>query len=127
MNRFLELKPGDVESLRLRYLAAGALGDADRTAEYLAAYKEAAPERAAAEGIDRAESLFKANRLEEAKAALEEILAADPDHIRANYTLGLCLLNSGDSAGAKAQLKKVIELAPDSQEGRDAQEMLSFI
>ena len=127
LDRFLELKPGDVESLRLRFLAADALGDETLTAEARAAYEAAAPERAAAESYDQAEALFKANRLDEAQEILEGILDADPDHVRANYTLGLCLLNGGDTAGAKRQLQKVIDLAPDSQQGRDAKEMLQFI
>ncbi len=127
LDRYLAMKPGDVESLRLRYLAAEALGDKTLAAEARSAYQAAAPERAAAESYEQAEALFKANQLDEARKMLERILVAAPDHIRANYTLGLCLLNSGDTAGAKRQLQKVIELDPESQQGRDAKEMLKYI
>lgn len=127
LETYLALKPDDVENLRLRYLAADALGDETLAAQARAAYEAAAPERAAAEGYERAEALFKANQLEEARTLLERILASDPEHVPANYTLGLCLLNSGDSAGARRQLRKVVELDPDSQQGRDAAEMLKHI
>ncbi|MCB1034709.1 MAG: tetratricopeptide repeat protein [Acidobacteria bacterium] len=127
LETYLAKNPDDVEALRLRFLAADALGDEALAAEARTAYEAAAPERAAAEGYERAETLFKNNQLDEARKALETILAADPNHLRANYTLGLCLLNSGDSAGARRQLQKVVELAPESQQGRDAKEMLQYI
>ncbi|MCB1055625.1 MAG: tetratricopeptide repeat protein, partial [Acidobacteria bacterium] len=51
----------------------------------------------------------------------------DPERADAHYTLGLCYLNSGDTAKAREQLGKVLELAPDSSWARDAKEMLGYL
>ena len=47
------------------------------------------------------------------------------DHWRAMWYLALALERNGDSAGATAMLNKVIELAPDFAEAREARQRLS--
>lgn len=123
----LALVPDHTEALRLRQSSAEALGEKEIAAEALAALQDAAPEVVAQQRTDQAEALFKANRVDEAKAILEEVLEAEPENAKAHHFYGLCLLNGGDTAGARKHLQKVVELAPDSQHGRDAKEMLQYV
>ena len=123
----LKLEPDNAEALRLRHQSAQILGRAEIAAEALAALQNAAPEVASQQRSQQAEALFKANRLDDAKALLVEILAEEPDNLDANYTMGLCLLNQGDTAGARRHLQRVIELDPASQKGLDAKEMLQYV
>jgi len=123
----LALDPGNAEALRMRHQSAEILGKEEIAAEALVALQSAAPELASQQKSQQAEALFKANRLDDAKALLTEILAGDPDNLKANYIMGLCLLNQGDTAGARRHLNKTIELDPESQQGRDAKEMLQYV
>ena len=127
VEHLLTLDPENPRGLRLRYLAAAALGNDELAGQALASLEAIDPKATGDLLYGRADAAFKGGDLEGAKALLTRILAADPEHVEAHYTLGLCHLNGGNSAEARTQLQRVIELAPDSQQARDAKEMLQFV
>jgi len=62
--------------------------------------------------ISLAETLRKANRIREATAILEEILANEPKYAMAHYLLGQVLLDRGDSLGAVRSLQVALAAQP---------------
>jgi predicted Zn-dependent protease len=59
-------------------------------------------------------SLFAESKLDRAVAALQPVVAADPNLYLAEYTLGVALAQKGKYAEAGRHLHKAIELQPDS-------------
>ncbi|MCH9648713.1 MAG: tetratricopeptide repeat protein [Deltaproteobacteria bacterium] len=127
VDHLLTLEPQNPRGLRLRYMAAEALGKAELAGQALSALEAVDPKASGELLYSRADAAFKNGNLDSAKQLLTRILTVDPEHIEANYTLGLCHLNGGNNAEARKQLERVIQLAPDSQQARDAQEMLQFV
>ena len=125
--RLVDLEPSNAQGLRVRYLALTAQGDAAAAAAALEAFRTGAPEAAKEELYDRAEELFKADRLDEAQGLLESLLEQHPEMVEAHYTLGLVKLNGGDKAAAKEHLQKVLDLAPDSPKAEEARSMLAYL
>lgn len=50
---------------------------------------------------------------DQARQSFENALDADPDHYRARMNLGNLALEAGDPAGAEAQYREVLKIAPD--------------
>ena len=71
--------------------------------------------------------LKRAGNLTEAAAELRAALAADPKHVKAHYALAWVLLDQKDKPGAQAEFRKVVELAPNSEEAKEAQKALDRI
>jgi len=71
--------------------------------------------------------LFKNRQMDMAVDYLEKCLAVDPRYINGYYQLALVYLNKGDLEEAKKNLKKVIELAPESETAALAKKMLENI
>ncbi len=61
----------------------------------------------------RAWRLYRLGRFDEAKAAAEATLAADPDFAAAHNLLGYIALDQGDHTGAEDAFKEYIRLAPE--------------
>jgi tetratricopeptide (TPR) repeat protein len=123
----LELDPTNEKMLDLLYRSFQALGDEEKAAEALAALESADPTRAAADHFQRGVTFFEAGEMREAGALFEKALAADPDHAKAHYMLGICLLNTGDTDGAREHLSRFLELAPEDPEAGAAREMLDYL
>lgn len=94
----------------------------------------AAGDLAAAEGDASREDLynlgevaFEAGDLDAAAGWYEKSAAADPEWPAPVLKLGLLALNRGDIEGAKALFQQVVDLAPDSAEGAQAQGMLAAL
>ncbi len=124
--RVLELAPGSPEAHSILYEAYRATGETAKAEASWAILKESKPEDLARALYEEGQSLFHAGRIDEATEKLEQALAAYPDHPTANYTLGLCYLNTGDPR-AKEHLQRFLELAPDHPEAGSAREMVSFL
>ena len=62
--------------------------------------------------------------LEFSRRMLEETLRISPDHLSANLDLGEQLLAEGDGSAGRPYLERVIELAPQSTQGREASRLL---
>jgi predicted O-linked N-acetylglucosamine transferase (SPINDLY family) len=64
--------------------------------------------------LARAHARFQAGDLAQARALLETLLAAVPEHPAGLHQLGVLLLTQGDAAGAAARLDAAARLAPRS-------------
>lgn len=89
---------------------------------------------AAVGGLASREDLYNLGELEFAKGNVdaaagwyEKSSAADPDWEKPWFKLGLVALNKGDIEAAKENFRKVVELAPDSTDGTQAQATLSAL
>jgi tetratricopeptide (TPR) repeat protein len=69
--------------------------------------------------------LFNNNQMDRAIEYFEKSLTRNPNYIDAYYQLALAYLNKGDMEGAKKNLKKIIQLAPESEKAAVAKEILS--
>ena len=124
----LELEPGNVTALGVRYDSLRALGRNEEAQAAKADLAAKAPGVIIQSHLERGLELFNANRIEEARSSLEEVLVLDPNHARAHYALGLCYLNLGDIPRAKHHLQRFIETAPaDDPDGATAREMLQSL
>jgi tetratricopeptide (TPR) repeat protein len=132
-DRYLALKPGDPEGLRVRYDALKLAGDHDKAREALEALSAAdpnSPETAVRffnEGAERA----RIGKLEDATAFFErvvQIAPADPKFAKAHYVLGLTYAKEdGKKAQAKEQLQAFLKMAPNDPDAGTAKEMLAYL
>ena len=67
-----------------------------------------------------ARAYFRSQRVEAARAEFEKVLELDPVNDYAHFGLGLCLLRSGDRAGARGHLKMATIMRPDEEAYQDA-------
>jgi len=123
----IKRNPDNLTALRIRYDALRLLGDEEGAKQALAAVVAADPQWAAVGIFNHAQELFNANRIDEATAALQELLQVQPDHAEAHYLLGLCLNSAGDYAAAKSHFKRFLELAPDHPSAAAAREILQYL
>ncbi len=71
--------------------------------------------------------MFKKHQIDLAIDYLQKCIAMNPKYVNGYYQLALVYLNKGDFEEAKKNLKKVIELAPDSEKAALAKKMLENI
>lgn len=121
--KWLERQPGIVRGLQARYDAYRMLGDEAKTQMAFDAFAAASPAMLTKALQDQAMEAFNMNQIDAAKGLAEKILTVNPDHPRGHYILGLCLVNKGDSAGAKTHLEKFATLAPSDPDAAGAVEM----
>jgi tetratricopeptide (TPR) repeat protein len=128
LERAIALKPGDGETeIRL----AAAYAEAGRNDEALAGFErglshigDASAPMAIEAGIAIGSLHFGAARVEEAQAAYDKVLAADPSNSRALLGVGMCWFNRGDLVKARESFEKAIAAAPDSDEAARAKKLL---
>lgn len=83
---------------------------------YLQRYLKLQPENTDARA-DYATLLFYSGQTDKAIQEIGKILESQPNHIKANYNLGIVLLNGrNDLQGAREQFSKVVALIGDDQE-----------
>jgi len=126
-DKALAIEPENEKALLVRMKAYEMLGDAEKLNEARAAYLKAVPAEAAKQLLSEAENDYNGGKMAEAKDALEKVMAQDPDNPRANYLLGLVLVNQGDNAEAKKHLEKFVKLAPDDPDASTAQQMIDYL
>ena len=73
------------------------------------------------------EVAFQAGNVEAAAGWYEKSAAADPSWESPVFKLALVALNRGDIEAAKALFQKVVDLAPDSQEGAQAKATIAAL
>ena len=102
--------------------------------ELLAGNLDAAGDLAAAGGAASREDLynlgevaFSRGDVAAAAAWYEKSAAADPAWPSPVFKLGMVALNRGDVEGARTLFQKVVELAPDSEEGTQARGILAAL
>jgi Flp pilus assembly protein TadD len=69
--------------------------------------------------------LKRAGRYQKAAEGLRAVVAADESHVRAHYALAWTLVKLDDFEGARAQFRRVIDLAPESAEATEAEAALA--
>ncbi|MCP4201436.1 MAG: tetratricopeptide repeat protein [bacterium] len=126
-DRALELEPGNIRAMEIRYQAHKALGNEAEAAQALAELQAASPEAAQLDRYNRGVGLFNTGAIEEAKSLFLEVLELDPGHARSHYMLGMCHVNSGDNAKAREHLERFLELAPDDADAASAREMVRYL
>jgi tetratricopeptide (TPR) repeat protein len=85
------------------------------------------PNPAADQHYQRGVELKRAGQASQAADELRAAITADPKHVKAHYALGWVLLDLKDKPGAAGEFRKVIELAPDSEEAKEAKKALERI
>jgi tetratricopeptide (TPR) repeat protein len=123
----LEIDPGRSDVLKVKYEAFRGLGQIDQAKKVFEEMVGSDPKGTARALFDRGVEMFNAGNAEGAKQAFEQAIVADPDHAKAHYMLGLCYVNTGDTAKAKTELGRFLELAPDDPEAGTAREMLEYV
>jgi len=119
----------DDESLRCLAVAsnaAGAVGDTEAQAAYLAQYQELNPDDPATLFNQAAGFLNKMDD-DSARPLLENCLAVDPAFAKCLFEYGMLLLRTGDLEGAKAQFEKYLEVAPDGPDAATVSETIKYL
>jgi len=123
----LAADPADARALMIRFEAYRALGDEEKARAAGEALAAADPATAAAEFFNLGVELYNEGKTREALPHFERAVAADPKLPKARYLLGLCYVNAGEAARAKAELQAFLELAPDDPDAAAAREMLGYL
>ena len=122
----LELVPDDTRALKIAFDGARLTGNIEAAAQALDRLVELEPQWVTTTLFEHAVKLFNDNQPEEAALELRSVLKADPDHVRANFLLGMALFNSGRADEGRGYLEKFIELAPDDPDAEIARGLLSY-
>jgi tetratricopeptide (TPR) repeat protein len=122
----LELDDESSSCLAIAANAAGALGDAAASQQYMARYQKANPDDPAAIFNEAAAQINQKNDAT-AKPLLEKCLQADPKFAKCLFEYGMLLFRSGDTAAAKTQLQKYLEVAPEGADAATAKEMINYL
>jgi tetratricopeptide (TPR) repeat protein len=123
----LAIEPGNTSALRVALAAYESLGDSAKAAAVREKLAAADPKAAAGTFYAEGVKLFNAGQTEQAAAALQKAVEANPDHAKSHYILGLCYSGMGESAKAKAHLETFLRLAPTDEDAAAAQEMLKYL
>jgi tetratricopeptide (TPR) repeat protein len=121
----LKEDPKNDQALKLRYNACLGLGDPDRLAQTLIGLYAVDPV-VAKKGLLKiaVDSYYDAKSKDKGRAAFAKILEWDPNEPYSNYYMGLFLIADGKNAEAKAHLEKVVAVAPNTEQGKSAKDML---
>ncbi len=122
----LELKPDDEPSLKLLVDRLIVLHRDDEAQQYMAKLPEGTaldPNTLLNLGINA----YNDNKLEDALAKFQQVVAAKPDWPDGYYYRGLAYIASGKTAEAKADFQKVLELDPNSHYAGDCKEFLKSL
>jgi cytochrome c-type biogenesis protein CcmH/NrfG/DNA-directed RNA polymerase subunit RPC12/RpoP len=74
--------------------------------------------------VDMGICYFETSNLEEARKEIEMALKYDPKHVAAHFNLGIVTLRAGKVKEANEWFKKTIALAPNSDMGQQAKQIL---
>ena len=123
----LELKPDLKRALKTRLDAYEVIGDSTKAAEARTALHAADPTAAVGDLFKQAAQHYNNGSTDQALPLLQQVIELRPTHAQAHYLLGLTLISSGDTEGAKQHLGTFIELAPNDPDAALAQEMIAAL
>ncbi|MEM6792511.1 MAG: tetratricopeptide repeat protein [Acidobacteriota bacterium] len=128
-DQYLTARPNDndVTLKKIRWQSYSALGDAEKTATAFEAVKAADPGAVAKDLLEAAQVDFNGGNTDAAIARLEQVLELDPKRSEAHYWLGLCQVNQGKNAEARASLERFIKEAPQNPLAASAKDMLQYV
>jgi Tfp pilus assembly protein PilF len=133
-DRFLELRPGDVRGLQIRYDALKKLGDKEKTRAALEALAAAdRSEETAVRLYNEGAEATRTGDLDQAAVWFRHALAIAPEDarfVKGHYVVGLTYArseNAEDKAKARQHLETFLRLAPNDPEAGSAKEMLEYL
>ena len=126
VSKLIEQEPDNPQYIRMRWESAVQMGDKEKEEAAFQALVEVDPAALAQDFLEKGAALFEQGNTEGAAELFNKILEINPDHPRAHYRLGLCLVAS-DGDAAKSHFERFIALAPDDPEIATAKEMLSYL
>lgn len=127
MKKAMEMKPDAPEPYRVLrdiYNNQKKFDDAANMAAEAAKRTPATPGGAGANAADlynQAVTFWNANKYAEAKTALAEALAADPNHAEAHFLKGTAHLNAGELKDALTHFEAYIKVAPTGPKAKEAE------
>lgn len=121
-NKALEIDDEDTDMWAVLHQAYTATGDKAKAAE---AQKKLPAN--AAQLFNDAAKMINSGKDTEAEKLLKQAITADAKLSRAYYELGMIYVRSGNSADAKANLQKYLDLDPNGGDAATAKEMLKYL
>ncbi|MCH9651782.1 MAG: tetratricopeptide repeat protein [Deltaproteobacteria bacterium] len=125
--RTLDLDPANLKALKVRYESYRSLKNTEKAQEALTALAANDPEIGPQAFRSQGVSLFNQNQMPAAIEAFEQAVAIDPNDAKSYYHLGLAYVNTGETAKAKENFTKFLELAPEDPDAGTAREMVGFL
>lgn len=125
-DRALALDPGNATALKYQFEACLRSGS-DRLPGAIEALGAVDPAYVSQAINELAFGLFKQNQNDQARALVEQLLALDPADARANYLMGLLLVNAGDNEAARRHLQAFVDAAPEDPDAAAARAMMDAI
>jgi tetratricopeptide (TPR) repeat protein len=121
----LKNDPSNAQAVKLRYNACLQLNDPDRLAQALIGLSAVDPV-IAKKGLLKVavDSYYDGNSKDHGRAAFLKVLEWDPNEPYSNYYIAVMLIAEGKNAEAKAHLEKVVAVAPNTEQGKSAKDML---
>ena len=126
LKQALEINPADEAALKLIIDRLIVLKREDEAQQYIARL----PEGAALDAntmLNQGINDYNANKLPEAIAKFEKVVAAKPDWADGYYYRGLAQLASGKTAEAKADFEKVLALDPNGEHAAECRDFLKSL
>jgi tetratricopeptide (TPR) repeat protein len=126
LKRALEVAPDDPETLKLLVNLLVASGKEEEAKAYMAKMPEGVavdPNSLLNLGI----KAYNDKKLDAAADYFSRVVKENPGLADAYYYRGLVFLNQGKSAEAKADFQKVVELDPNSEKAKEAQEFIKSL
>lgn len=125
--RTLDLEPTNLKALKVRYESYRSLKNTEKAQEALANLAANDPDIGPQAFRSQGVSLFNSNQMPAAIEAFEQAITIDPNDAKSYYHLGLAYVNTGDTAKAKENFTKFLELAPEDPDAGTAREMVGFL
>jgi tetratricopeptide (TPR) repeat protein len=121
----LKEDPQNQAAIRLRYNACLQLQEPDRLADATIGLYAVDPV-IAKKGLLKVavDAYYDANSKDHGRAGFLKVNEWDPNEPYSNYYLGVMLIADGKTAEAKAHLEKVVSVAPNTEQGKSAKDML---
>ncbi len=121
----LKNDPKNDQALKLRYNACLQLNDPARLTDALIGLAAVDPVTAK-KGLLKisVDSYYDANSKDHGRAGFLKVLELDPNEPYSNYYIALMEVSEGKNAEAKAHLEKVVAVAPNTEQGKSAKDML---
>ncbi len=125
-DRALVLLPGDKRALKYRFEACVRSGS-DQLPDAIDAFAAVDLPYVSKAVNETALNLFAKNQNDQAKKLVEQLLVLDPGDARANYVMGLLLVNAGDKSAARKYLQAFVDAAPDDPDAAAALTMIGAV
>jgi tetratricopeptide (TPR) repeat protein len=125
-DRALALEPGEKSALKYRLEACLRSGN-DQLPDAIEALGAVDLPYVSRVINEHAFDLFEKNQYDQSKELVEQLLALDPEDARANYVMGLILVNAGDNAAARKHLQAFVDATPDDPDAAGARSMMEAL